>query len=519
MPLRDLAITADQGSRVAERGAQWRRVLLCMGVAWLFLAILFHAEWTEMASQWWGSSTYNHILFIPLICIWLVAMRAGELAKLDPQAWWPGLVLAGVALLVWLIGAVAQINTGRQLGAVLVMQAVVVALAGPRVAVGLAFPLFYMLFLVPFGDEVVPEMQTFTAKIAIALVLASGVPAHIDGVFIDTPAGLFQVAQACAGVKFLVAMVALGALMAHLCFRDWRRRALFMLAAVIVPVAANGIRAWGTIFLAQHFGAEAATGFDHVVYGWIFFGVVMAMLALAARPYFDRAADDAFVDASYLASRPWLPAGERHPAAPLRVAAVLMVMALSANAWAVEATRPLAIGSSHLALPPVPQWQQVHRTDTIPWQPTASGAQRKRLVHFSDRKGREVDIFVAQYLSQGHGAEAGAQGDGAIPSGSRWSWIGTTSGAQGGRAEYLIANGERRLAVTYYRTGDVLTGSRLRLKLELVRQRLSLAPKPVMVLILSARDGKGGPAAESINALLGATGPLGPWLDRMTESP
>ena len=136
----------------------------------------------------------------------------------------------------------------------------VLVATGPRVAAGVLFPLAYMAFLVPFGDEIVPMLQTITATMAIELTQMSGVPAEIDGVFIDTPAGLFEVAEACSGVKFLVAMVALGTLVAHLCFRSWKRRALFMAAAVVVPVLANGVRAWGTIYIAHSQGIEFAAG-------------------------------------------------------------------------------------------------------------------------------------------------------------------------------------------------------------------------------------------------------------------
>ena len=176
------------------------------------------------------------------------------------------------------------------------LQAAVATLLGPRVAAGLLFPLGYMLFLVPFGDEIVPALQAITAKLAVALTHASGVPAVIDGVFIDTPVGLFEVAEACSGVKFLVAMVALGTLVAHLCFASWKRRAAFMLAAVVVPVLANGVRAWGTIYVAQSQGIEFAAGFDHIVYGWIFFALVMAAVLGASWRFFDRSPDDPLVD-------------------------------------------------------------------------------------------------------------------------------------------------------------------------------------------------------------------------------
>jgi len=213
--------------------------------------------------------------------------------------------VAGGAL-AWLTGTSLGINTASQLGAVMLLQASVVLILGPRAAAGLLFPLAYMLFLVPFGDELVPALQAMTADMAVALTHASGIPATIDGVFIDTPVGLFEVAEACSGVKFLVAMIALGTLVAHLCFASWKRRALFMAAAMIVPVLANGVRAWGTIYIAQSQGIEFAAGFDHIVYGWIFFALVMIGVLGTSWRFFDRSPDDPLIDADAIEASPLL---------------------------------------------------------------------------------------------------------------------------------------------------------------------------------------------------------------------
>ena len=284
----------------------WRMPLLDLALAVAGLLALTWGDWSEMARQWWDASTYNHILLVPPILAWLVRMRWPELAKLAPRTWWPGLAWLGVGLFAWLAGTMAGINLVSQLGAVLLLQAAVAVLLGPRVVAGLLFPLAYMLFLVPFGDEIVPALQAITAEMAVALTHASGVPAQIDGVFIDTPAGLFEVAEACSGVKFLVAMVALGALVAHLCFASWKRRAVFMAAAVLVPVLANGVRAWGTIYIAQSQGIEFAAGFDHIVYGWIFFALVMATVLGASWRFFDRSPDDPLIDAAAIEASPLL---------------------------------------------------------------------------------------------------------------------------------------------------------------------------------------------------------------------
>jgi exosortase A len=304
MPL-DVALQpAAKGA--ARMSDAWRRALLQLGLAWAALVTLASNTWAEMANQWWNASTYNHILLVPPILIWLVRLRWHGLARLEPVAWWPGVAMLAGGILVWAGGTAAGINLVAGLGAVTMLQAAVAAQLGPRVTTGLLFPLGYMLFLVPFGDEIIPALQAITARLAVALTHASGVRATIDGVFIDTPVGVFEVAEACSGIKFLVAMVALGTLVAHLCFASLKRRAVFMLVAVIVPVFANGVRAWGTIFVAQSQGVEFAAGFDHIVYGWIFFAVVMAVVLGASWRFFDRSPDDPLVDPARIETSPLL---------------------------------------------------------------------------------------------------------------------------------------------------------------------------------------------------------------------
>jgi len=299
----EIALLAPRRARVPQ---EWRGPLLRLALAWAAVMALTWADWDEMARQWWNASTYNHILLVPPILAWLIGQRWRELAKLAPRPWWPALVVMAGAVASWLAGRALGINTVSQLGAVIMLQAAVAALLGPRVVAGLLFPLGYMLFLVPFGDEIMPAMQAITANMAVALTHASGVPAVIDGGFIDTPVGLFEVAEACSGVKFLVAMVALGALVAQTCFVSWKRRTMFMATAVVVPILANGVRAWGTIYIAQSQGVEFAAGFDHVFYGWIFFALVMLAVIGAWWRWFDRSPDDALIDAARIEASPLL---------------------------------------------------------------------------------------------------------------------------------------------------------------------------------------------------------------------
>ena len=321
----------------------WCMPLAQLVLAWAGLMLLTWGAWAEMARQWWNASTYNHILLIPPILAWLVRLRWPELSRLHPQAWWPGLAWFAVGLLAWVLGTAADVNLVGQLGAVILLQGAVAVLLGPRVVAGLLFPLAYMLFLVPFGDEIVPPLQTITARIAVALTQASGVPATLSGFFIDTPVGRFEVAEACSGVKFLIAMIALGTLVAHLCFRSATRRAVFMAACVAVPVLANGARAWGTIYVAQSRGVAFAAGFDHIVYGWIFFALVMAVVLGVASRFYDRPANDRLLDAEALERSSMLRRLARcRIGAGIALAA--MLLATLTTLWGVAMGRPLIEG-------------------------------------------------------------------------------------------------------------------------------------------------------------------------------
>lgn len=502
--------------RLAAIPPAWRSACLATALAWLGLIALFLDDWAAMARQWWNSSTYNHILLVPAILAWLVAQRAPQLARLAPQAWWPGLVVAAGAMLVWVLGAFAGATIARELGAVGMLIAAALALNGPRVGAALAFPLAYMLLLVPFGDELVPPLQMVTAAITIALVHASGIAASIDGVFIATPVGLFEVAEACSGVKFLIAMIAFGLLVGNVCFVGWRRRAAFLVVCIVVPILANGVRAWGTIFAAQYVGVEAAAGFDHIVYGWIFFAIVIALVLALAWRFFDRPLDDPGIDADAINASPLMArlAAMRIALAPALIA--LAMLALGGQVWARAADSIAAPLPAQIFLPEVPGWTRIDYRPAVWWEPRAAAADHRLLGSYADASGNRVEVFVALYDSQREGKEAGGFGEGALTANTAWAWQSPGPPAGDARSDRLLALGRvERVALTWYRSGGLLTGSNARLKLANIADRLLLRARPTATLILSAEERPDHPAAAAIAAFRRSAGPVDAWMDRV----
>jgi exosortase A len=511
----DAALSWRRDALVEAIPAGWRKPLARIALAWLALVLVAAADWATMAGKWWNVSTYNHVLFVPLIVGWLAWVRRRQVGALVPRAWWPGLVALAGALFLWLLGRLAGVNSASQLGAVLALQAAVPALLGPRVAAALLFPLAYMLFLVPFGDELVPALQMITADIVIWLTRVSGVPAHIEGVFIDTPVGLFEVAEACSGVQFLVAMLALGVLIAQTCFRGWGRRIAFLAFALALPILANGVRAWGTIYIAQFQGIEFAEGFDHIFYGWIFFALVVAVLLGVTWRWFDRDPEDSGVDVERLQrSRVLDRLGRATISAGAALAAVL-ALAGGFALWAGLAARVEAEVPARLALPEVPGWERVDYDPQVPWMPRATGAAHRLIARYRSEAGEEVDLFYALYAAQDDVRDASAYGEGALVPDTPWRWVEPGRSMPQAAGAVLLAHGNlRRVAETTWRSGDLTTGSAARLKLEAMASRLLLRRQPTATLILSVEGRPADESAAAIDRLVAAMGGRDAWMDR-----
>lgn len=488
--------------------AHWRRPLVWLAVAWAAVLTIFHRDLFGMVDIWWNSTTFGHCLFVPPILAWLVWQRRGELRQLTPQAWWPALLWVAAGGFGWMLGEVAGVGLVRHFGLVMMLQGAVVTVLGPHVARGLVFPLAYMFFLVPFGEFLEGPLQTVTVEMVMHLLHLFGVPSSVDGVLITIPNGYFEVAEACSGDKFVIAMFAYGTLVANVCYVSWARRAAFMTMALIVPVLANGVRAFGTIYAAWWTSVEAATGFDHIVYGFVFFALVMVAVIAIGWRWFDRDPAAPWFDPSKL-SPPARHRTDRVTAAGL----VIGVAVVFAGLGAVIEARAQAL-PERVTLPDVPGWTRAPMSTRAPWKPHYPTADHFVMGRYVDRWGRAVDLAVAVYGSQHEGKELVAFGQGAIAENDRWVRVEDLPDLAGGADLRMTAPGPvERETVTWYRVGDIVTSNERTVKLETLKTKLFGGPqRAVAVLISAERQGQDSRAA--IQDFLSAAGPVDRLADR-----
>ena len=494
----------DLRSPSARQGGErtWARHVAALALTAAALLVLFRHDAAELAHLWWTSTTFGHCLFIGPVVAWLVWQRMSDLARLTPVAWAPGLLLVGAGGFTWLVGDAASTALFRQVGLIVMLDGAVLTLLGPFVARGLLFPLAYALFLVPFGQEIEGPLQQVTVALVMPMLHAAGVPATSDGVLIHAGPYFFEVAEACSGAKFVLAMVAFGVLVANLCFAGWRRRVAFLIACIVVPVLANAVRAWATIYAAQLWGVERATGFDHIVYGWLFFAAVMGATVALTWRWFDRAPDAPAFDPARLQGRP------NRSLAPVIAACLTVALAAVFPAWSVAANRaaPLPV---HIDLPDVPGWHRAPLSTRAPWQPWHPGADHTLFGRYFDGQGNAVDIGIAVFARQQEGAELISFGTGVLREEDRWVRVaGLPTIAGGGAIRITAAGPVERVVASWYAVGDADASSPVAVKLRTAQMRLTGGSNRAIALHLSAEVRPGRDPVAAIARFRAALGSL-----------
>ena len=263
----------------------YRSLVPAIGFGVALLGLLFHAEAAAAYATWSDSTAYNHCFLVLPIALYLAWDRRDELPGVPIAADLRFVGLAVPAIFTWLVAERLGIMEGRQLMAICLVQVLFLTTLGWKMWQRLSGPLLYLFFLVPFGAFLTTALQDFTAAFTILGLDLLGIPNFSDGYTIEIAQGVFYVAEACAGLRFLIASIAFGVLYALLMYRSPRRRAAFMLVSIVTPIVANGFRALGIVVLGRYLGSAEAAGADHLIYGWVFFSFVILMLVLLGLPF------------------------------------------------------------------------------------------------------------------------------------------------------------------------------------------------------------------------------------------
>jgi exosortase A len=472
----------------------------------LLLAVHF-ATAASIVGVWLRSATFAHGFMIPPITIWLVWRQRGQLAGVPGRPWPPALLALAALGALWLLATVANVQVLQQYCLVLMCAATVATVTGRAFASAIAFPLAYLLLAVPFGEVFVPPLIDFTAGFTVAMLQLTGIPVFHENNYISLPSGNWSVVEACSGLRYLIASVALGTLYAYLTYRSLVRRLIFIAVALVLPIIANGLRACLIVLIGHWSDMTLAIGIDHLIYGWLFFGLVTTLLFWCGGRWREYE----------------LPAGATRGAAQQRHAAPAAFVRIAAAAVAVIAVWPLLAAivlrpapadtapEPQLALAPPPLPWRASPMLTTDWHSLHMGQPQRISANYHDGRSK-VSLQLTWYRRQVKDAELLAPVRRLAPGQIQWS--------ESGVAQRDIQVGDRRITVRqsteqsagakllvwrWYRLAGRDTVSPQFIKLMLAKAKLAGGDDSgAEIVVASAYDEQAAPAEAAMRNLLAA---------------
>lgn len=470
----------------------WRRSLPLLGLLLAAILLIYGQTGLSMVEIWDRSGTFAHAWVVPPISLWLIWRQRAALAVLAPQpAPWVLLPFAGMALL-WLLGDMAAVNSLAQFAFTAMLVLAVPAVLGWPVARQIAFPLGFLFFCVPAGEFMMPQLMEWTADFTVAAVRLSGVPVYREGLQFIIPSGSWSVVEACSGLRYLIASVMVGTLFAYLNYSSTKRRWIFVGVAAILPLAANWVRAYMIVMLGHLSDNRIATGVDHLIYGWVFFGIVMLALFLIGARWAEP--DPAPVPRRALESAPERATGRAYVLGLM----ALLIVAPPLFAHRIKGTQPAGLPA--LAAPEL--MAQGWLPSTLPvanFKPAFDGPAAAFQGSFRKGAAAGVGLYVAYYRHQDYQSKL-ISSDNVLVRADDRDWSAISHGSiTAGELEFRTtrlrgsplgtsAGGARLSAAQSYWINGVWTPSDLRAKAQGLWERLAGRGDDAAVVILYADD-------------------------------
>jgi exosortase A len=244
-------------------------------IAWI---VVFWQGLVTAIDIWLISDIFNHCLFVLPGAFYLIYLKRAELASVTFKPAGLGLFFCTGSALVYVVGIAGDVQLFMHLATFSFLPFAIWAFIGNSAANKILFPLFFIVFCIPFGEEFIPALQKITADLAVMMLNWTSIPIFRSGLYIEIPQGRFLVAEACSGISFFIASVVIGSLYSYLNIRSVKRRISFVLISIFVPIIANAVRVFGIIVIGHLSDMEYAVGADHLIYGWFFFAFVLILL-------------------------------------------------------------------------------------------------------------------------------------------------------------------------------------------------------------------------------------------------
>ncbi len=390
------------GNQTGQPILQWRFMAILTLAAIATILAIYQQTVLSTVAIWLRSETFTHGFFIFPISAYLIWMKRKSLAEIAPCPDYRGLfAMAGLGF-GWLLADAGSVQVVAQLCLVAMIPVTVWTILGLRVARAITFPLGFLFFAVPFGEFLIPPLMDFTANFVVTALQITGIPVFREGTFFTIPSGQWSVVEGCSGLRYLIASITLGTLYGYLTYRSNKRRLIFAALSLIVPIFANGMRAYLIVMIAHLSNMKLALGVDHYIYGWVFFGIVMTLLFWIGAIWREDQPDHQWQENKIAVNT------ARGTIKNRRFAMAGVITILVAALWPAYAayldSRPIKTDGLMIKLPESNQGWNLQTTPLTDWQPHYVGTHAQAMHTY--RKGDKIiSVYLGYYRTQRQDAE------------------------------------------------------------------------------------------------------------------
>jgi exosortase A len=254
-------------------------IVLGAAVVYLYFPVL-----VALVARWRIDENYSHGFLVPFVSAYVIWERRAQLRECQTKVFAWGYAMLALGLVLLILGQAAIFGFLSRVSLVLVLAGLVLFLEGPAVLRLVAFPLAYLLFMVPLPDQLLNQvtfpLQLLAAKLATTVLDLFNIPVLREGNIIALPTMRLEVAEACSGIRSLISLLALSTVYAHFSQKRWDFRVLLALSAIPIALITNGARVTLTGVLVEKVDPRLALGFYHTFSGLLMFVLAFALLAV-----------------------------------------------------------------------------------------------------------------------------------------------------------------------------------------------------------------------------------------------
>lgn len=429
----------------------------------LIVPVLFYQTTFAMAKVWWINETFTHGFLVFPIALWLIWEKKDHLSELCPAPEPLFLILTFLVSCLWLVSALIDAKVVMQLSMISIILTLIWAILGRTIFVYLLFPLLFLFLAVPLGQSLIPILMEFTANTTVYLIKLTGIPIYQDGLNFILPSGSWSVVEECSGVRYLIATLTLGVVYAYLTYATLQKRLTFIAFCIIVPIFANSLRAFIIVMLGHFSGMKLAVGADHLLYGWVLFGIIIFIMFYIGS--FWRDSKDDFDKKAPLAENHEL---KSHAASYLMIS--LIVISLF-QVLSYQLQKDTA-GTRHTAnaIPKIDHfgpWQR-QNINTSNWTPIIYQPDLKLSDYYVSSQG-SVQLDIGYFYTQRDGSETvSTKNKLTDPYGGAWKIIASSVYSTGEFSVLettILKSNEKLLTWQWHRMGELQTHNPYKAKL------------------------------------------------------